>query len=133
MLYYRYKIQRKRKGKPREIEERKATGLRSRFSIFYFSAFKIKSERKVSRAAEAVTEKSGMESYGFFIKSLLNTFKKSLESLTPHSIGGQSIIEYSLIFIAFMLAVILVFGAQGQRIRGSFEGARDTAVERIKR
>jgi hypothetical protein len=134
MLYYRYKIQRKRKGNPREIEERKATGLCSRIFILYYSfCFRAKSERKVSRAAETVTEKRNMKSYGFFIQSLINTFKKSLGSLMPVNIGGQSIVEYNLVFIAFMLAVILVLGAKGEKIRGAFEGARDTAVERIKR
>ena len=74
-----------------------------------------------------------MRSYGFFVQSLINTFKKSLETSHPSFTSGQSIIEYALIFVAFMLAVILVFGGQGQKIKGSFEGARDTAVERIKR
>jgi hypothetical protein len=133
MLYLDYDIKRKRKGKPQEIEARKATGLRSRVNFFHYSSICVESERTVSRAAETVTGKRTMKSYGFFIESIPSTLKKYLKSRCNLLVGGQSIIEYSLVFVAFVLAVIFVFGLQGQRARTVFENARNAAVDEIKR
>jgi hypothetical protein len=133
MLYLDYDIKRKRKGQPQEIEARKATGLRSRVNFFHYSCISVKSERTVSRAAETVTEKRAMKSYGFFIDSLNNTLRKFLISPLAHDNRGQNMIEYSLIFIAFVLGVAFVFGMQGQRAKRVFENARNTAVDQIKR
>ena len=80
MLYLDYDIKRKRKGKPQEIEARKATGLRSRVNFFHYSCLEVKSERTVSRAAETVTEKRTMKSYGFFIESIPSILKKHLRN-----------------------------------------------------
>jgi hypothetical protein len=46
---------------------------------------------------------------------------------------GQSIIEYSLVFIAFALGVILVFGLNAKRAKNAFESGADSAIEHIKR
>ena len=127
VVYLDYNIRRKRKGKPQEIEARKATGLRPRVNFFHHSRIWIKSERTVSRAAETVTEKKIMKSYGFFIESILNTFKKSLISVSVQGVRGQSMVEYTLIFVAFALGVVYFIA----RARTGFTGHFNSAVAHI--
>ncbi len=121
MLYLDYDSKRERKGKPQEIEARKATGLRSVVSFFLCN------KSPVSRAAETVTERRVMKSYGFFIEGLNTTLKKILISATPQGARGQSMVEYTLLFIVFALGVVYFIA----RARTGFTGHFNSAVAHI--
>jgi len=127
MLYLDYDIKRERKGKPQEIGARKATGLRSRVKFFDRICVEVNSERTVSRAAETVTEKRAMNSYGFFIKSFYGTLKERLMIISIQGVRGQSMVEYTLIFIAFALGVVYFIA----RAKTGFTGHFNSAVAHI--
>lgn len=64
----------------------------------------------------------------FYFKDMLKTFKNYLKSCQ-----AQSIIEYSVIFIAFTLGVVLVFGLQGQRVKKAFDNSVNSSVAEMKK
>ncbi|MFA5116752.1 MAG: hypothetical protein WC486_05665 [Candidatus Omnitrophota bacterium] len=68
-----------------------------------------------------------MNSYGFFIKSFYGTLKERLMIISIQGVRGQSMVEYTLIFIAFALGVVYFIA----RAKTGFTGHFNSAVAHI--